>query len=255
MHATLEAVTRSAVSVRYPVRPRLEDWVLPEGNVPESVPHDRATEHLKDVLSAFAARSERNIFIARNLAIRWMEEAPQIGIDPDICMLDPPPPNAEDLLSVCLWKEGHYPPPLNIEIVSTNHPYKDYTAVQDRYAAMGARELVVFDPLLAGPPSLGGPVALQLWRRDDIGVLERVHFGGDPVFSEVLDAWFVPKGRLLCIADDRNGEQLWLTRTESERQDKDRALMERERERAEKEHEKAVREELERRLSELTKTQ
>ena len=30
------------VALRYPVAPRLEDWVIPEGNVPESVPHNDA---------------------------------------------------------------------------------------------------------------------------------------------------------------------------------------------------------------------
>lgn len=41
---------------------------------------------------------------------------------------------------------------------------------------MGALELLVFDPLLLGPKSLG-PVTLQLWRRDLTGAFERVHFG------------------------------------------------------------------------------
>jgi hypothetical protein len=48
--------------------------------------------------------------------------------------------------------------------------YKDYRDVHERYAAFGARELVVFDPLLFGPKSMGGPFSLQVWRRES-GVL------------------------------------------------------------------------------------
>lgn len=87
----------------------------------------------------------------------------------------------------------HVAPSLCFEIVSANHPHKDYVAIQDRYAAMGTHELIVFDPLLAGPKSLGGPVPLQLWRREGGGGgFARLHFGKDPVYSEVLDAGSSP---------------------------------------------------------------
>jgi hypothetical protein len=41
-----------------------------------------------------------------------------------------------------------------------------------------------------------------------------VHFGNEPVYSNVLDAWFIPDGRLLHIADDRKGTRRWLTAAE-----------------------------------------
>jgi hypothetical protein len=234
MHGKLQVMRAAGVSVRYPVLTRPEAWVLPEGPVPESIPHDEAAEHLKLLLLAWVARSGRELRIARNLAIRWLEEFPQTGIDPDVCVLEPPPPDFENLGSVCTWRDGHYPPRLCFEVVSAAHPYKDYHAIQDRYAAMGTRELVVFDPLLAGPPSLGGPVALQLWRRDPVGVFERVHFGNEPVFSEVLDAWVRADGRKLAISDDRAGARLWPTGEETERR-----RAEDERRRAEDEHRRA----------------
>jgi hypothetical protein len=256
MHGTLSCVSGSPVStvlLRYRVRTAPEAWVLPEGTVPESVPHDRAVEHLRRVLSAWAAQSDRNVRVARNLAIRWLEDRPQIGVDPDVCLLDPAPPDAEELSSVCLWKPGHFAPPLCFEVVSAQHPYKDYATVQDRYAAMGTRELAVFDPLRAGPVGLGGPVALQLWRRDEGGVLERVMAADGPAYSEVLDAWLVPRKRLLEIADDPHGRALWLTAEDRAHAEKEHERAEKEHERAEKEKEQAARLELERRVAQLEK--
>jgi hypothetical protein len=32
---------------------------------------------------------------ASDLAVRWIEEAPRIGIDPNVCVLEPAPPDGE----------------------------------------------------------------------------------------------------------------------------------------------------------------
>jgi hypothetical protein len=249
------------VVVRYPVQNRLDAWVLPEGTVPESIPHDEAAERLKLLLKGWASRLSRPCQIARNLAIRWLETSPRVGIDPDVCVLDPPPPDVSELSSLCLWKPGHLPPSICFEVVSRNHPHKDYAELQDRYALVRTRELVVFDPLLAGPSALGGPVLLQLWRRDRVGVLERVYAGDSPVASEVLGAWLIPTPTALEIADDREGARRWLTwqelaevageEAERERAEKERERAEKERERAEKERERAARIELERRIAQI----
>ena len=246
MHDTLVSVIRpeGAVSLRYPVRAKLEAWVLPEGPVPESIPHSSAAQRLELVLSHWAEHCGRNVRVARNLAIRWLRDAPRTGIDPDICLLEPPPEEFSELGSLCTWKPGHVVPPLCIEVVSSNHPYKDYVEIQDRYAAMGTHELVVFDPLLAGPGSLGGPVALQVWRRDRIGLFERVHFGDDPAYSEVLNAWLLPRDRMLEVANDRTGDTVWMSGEEQARLSAERALNEADRERS-------AREDIERRLAEL----
>jgi len=241
------------VSVRYDVQPDLDAWVLHEGNVPESVPHDAAAQRLRLILSAWAEQSERDLTIVRNLAMRWLEHAPRVGIDPDVAVLEPAPPNADELSSLRTWVPGHAPPRLCFEIVSASHPHKDYVAVQDRYAALGAFELCVFDPLLVGPRALGGPVPLQLWRRRADGVFERLHAGASPVFSQVLGAWLIADGRLLQISKDESGSLLWPTGAERERAEKERERAEKERERAEKERERAARLELEERLAELTR--
>lgn len=235
----LPGVRPPGVILRYRVVPQPEDWVVPEGTVPESVMHNEAARELELRLRAWAERSPRALAIARNLAIHFYEDQPRLGIDPNVCVLEPPPEEFQELTSLCLWKEGHWPPPLSIEIVSLSHPNKDYRTIQDRYAAMGARELVIFDPLLAARRVLGGPVPLQLWRYDGFGLLERVHASAAPAFSEVLRAWLIPDGQHLAIATDRAGEQRWLTNEEQARAEDERA-------RTEKENERAQRTELER---------
>jgi Uma2 family endonuclease len=234
--------------------------------VPESTAHDAAVLQIYLLLAEWAAHQPGQVRIARNLAVRWLETHPSTGIDPDVCVMDPPPPNSErDLSSLCLWKPGHVVPRFCVEVVSANHPYKDYVEIIERYASLGAPELLVFDPLLQGPRSLGGPVPLQLWRRDATGTLERVHFGDQPVHSNSLDAWLIAEPPRLVIAHDRAGTKPWLTEAERlrvengreraekerERAEKERERAEKERERAEKEREQAARIELERRVSEL----
>lgn len=59
MHCKLLHVMRTGVSIRYAVKPSPEAWVLPEGPVPESIPHDEAAEHLKLLLGVWAGRSEK----------------------------------------------------------------------------------------------------------------------------------------------------------------------------------------------------
>jgi hypothetical protein len=199
-------------------------------------------------------RGERSVRIAADLAIRWLEEHPRTGADPDVCVLEPAPADFEDLKSLKLWEPGRVPPRLAIEVVSSSLPHKDYGSIQERYAAMGVEELIVFDPLMCGPRSLGGPVALQLWRRDATLAFERVQFGPDPAYSQVVDAWFIADGRDLQISNDRRGAQRWLTAEEqlaAARTEANQAQAEAERALAEAERERQARVELEQRLREL----
>src|SRR5437762_6910399 len=95
MHAKLRATMSeepvTAISVRYAVRPAREAWVLPEGPVPESTTHDAAVNYLRLVLDDWVAQTGRDALVVRNLAIRWMESAPKIGVDPDVCVIEPAP--------------------------------------------------------------------------------------------------------------------------------------------------------------------
>lgn len=277
--ATMQAIlttamlARASLSLRYPVSPKPEAWVIPEGTVPESTAHDAAVQRLHSLLAEWAQQQPGRVRIARNLAVRWLPEHPRAGIDPDLCVLAPAPVEMDtDLGSLCLWKPGHFAPRFCVEVVSRNHPHKDYVEVPERYASLGVEELFVFDPRLQGPRSLGGPAPIQLWRRDATGIFERVAFGSEPAHSQVLDAWLLFEDGQLVIAEDRAATRRWQTelerrsgeveeqrrereraeaKAEQERAEKEQERAEKERERAEKEQERAARIEMERRLSEL----
>jgi len=234
MQGTVRVMTTPAtVSVPLPVEPRPEAWILTEGIVPEALFHDEAAEKLKALLDPWAASCATPTRIARNLAFRFYESDQRVGIDPDVCVFRLPPDPPQSIGSICLWKPEHVPPSLCFEVVSKNHPHKDYREIQERYAALGTHELIVFDPMLYGPKSLGGPVPLQLWRRDADRSFDRVHFGAEPVYSEVLGAWVIPAGLLLHIANDRAGKDRWLSEAERQREEAERQREEAERQRAE----------------------
>lgn len=200
-------------------------WVLPEEDMPESSSHRDTVRLLELILLAFVARTRRNAHVAGNLACRWFEEDARIGVDPDVALIEPAPPGADNLPSLRTWEPGHVPPRFAIEVVSPNNSEKDYQDAPAKYASLGTRELVVFDPELSGPQTAGGPYVLQVWRRNDAGgqpanptpTMERVYAGTGPARSEELNAWLIPAPhRRLRIADDEQGTQLWLTADEQQ---------------------------------------
>jgi Uma2 family endonuclease len=215
------AVTEhSGVAVQYSLPNSLPEWELPEVPVPESPEHDEIAERLRSTLSAWIRAKGLTGAVPRNLAIRWDALHPRVGVDPDVCWVDPLPPgwSEGEIDSLRLWLPGHHVPRLAIEITSRSHPYKDYGRVQDKYAAVGVSELWVYDHRRFGPRALGGPALLQLWSRTDSGVLVCRHRGDDPVQSELTGAWLVPhEGRSLQLADDAAGSKPWPTLEESER--------------------------------------
>lgn len=239
MRVTLRSgSSRSRSGVRYDVPTGHVEWELSDENMPESVIHDEAVELLKALLVAWAARQSTPMQIARNLAVRWDREHPAIGVDPDVCLLVPPPPReGPDLTSVRTWLPGHHPPQVAIEVVSATNPRKDYVLAPDKYAASGTGELWIFDPALAGPSARGGPFRVQVWRRDESGDLVRLYAGEGPAYSAALDAHLVvvDEGRKLRLAGDPELTRFWLTTAEAEREAK-------ESERAQKESERAAKE-------------
>lgn len=187
--------------------------------MPESKLHDEIADLLRAIFAHWAS-AQSGVDVARNLAIRWDEDEPTVGVDPDVSILSPVPPRTTDreLRSIRTWIPGHSVPPLAVEIVSTTNPNKDYVIAPDKYAASGTRELWIFDPLLAGPRSHGGPFRLQVWSRDDEGRFVRRHAGEAPGYSEFLRAHIVvtsDDGTRLRVANDPRGDELWPTEAEA----------------------------------------
>lgn len=208
------------VHLRYEVPPRWDEWIMPEGTVPEAHVHDLTARRLVELLDAWVQRTGLDAVVARNIAIRFLRERPRVGIDPDVCLVEPKPPSAREFSSVKLWQPGHAPPRLAVEVVSRWHPNKDYDRVQERYAYCGVEELWVLDPERFGPARFGGPFPLQQWLRRD-GVLERCHAGEGPVYSPTLGAWLFAEPVRIC--DSRAGDGVWTTLAEEARMQADAA--------------------------------
>ena len=223
-------------------------WVLGDQTVPESSVQDRASRAMDSTWTAWACRCRRGVVVRRNLAVRWDRQNPRIGVDPDVCLLEPPPATpSEALTSLRTWEPGNDPPRVAFEVVSENNADKDYGAGPRKHAAAGVGELWVFDPQHHGPDDDDGPWVLQVWDRNDDDVFRRVYAGDGPAWSEFFGAWLVVSsdGMLLRMSDDAEGTKLWPTEAEEterergekerERAEKERALAQVERERAEKE--------------------
>jgi Uma2 family endonuclease len=204
------------IEIVYDVPTTDERWALEEENVPESALHDEIIRLLVELLKAWARRSARDVRVGRNLALRWNQAFPRVGVDPDVYVVEPAPPEGDETTSLCTWKPGHAAPRVAVEVVSESTAEKDYAEGPEKYAASGTGELWVFDPLKAGPPLRGGPFVLQVWRRDAKGRFRRVYAGAGPVRSEALGAWLVVTdgGRRLRVAEDMEGRRLWLTEAE-----------------------------------------
>jgi hypothetical protein len=150
---------------------------------------------------------------------RWVREKLQTGADPDVCLLEPAPPGFSKLRSLRTWVAGHHPPRVVVEVVSHETSDKDYHDAPARYAAAGAQELWVFDPLKIGPRD-GAAHVLQVWRRVRPKQFKCVYQGDGPAFSRELGAWLVVTdgGERLRIADDAAGTKCWPTDAEAERE-------------------------------------
>lgn len=224
------------IELVYPVPETDPRWVLEDDEtVPESALHDAILLLLVEILDAWTDRQDRPIHIGRNLALRWDHTRPKVGVDPDVVLIDPAPPGGTaGFKSLRTWVRGHHPPRVAVEVVSERTALKDYTDGPERYAASATRELWVFDPERHGPAIHGGPWLLQVWRRDGDGRFTRVYTGDGPARSEELGAWLLVIDERLRIADDAAGKQLWPTRAERERAEKEAALAREAHERTEK---------------------
>ncbi len=243
MTINLPQMTSAASQVRlaYTVDANDGDWDIPdEVKVGQSFSHGDAVRYLVNVLRAHYA-DQPDTHIASDTPIRWNPKRPRFGVSPDVCVLPNAPADLHQRTTMRLWESGAVAPTISFEIVSRNHPHKDYGREQEGHSYTGVRELVVYDPNGYGPRTMGGPKLLHLWRRQADDSFARVAFGDEPAYSEVLGAWLVPDGNALAIADERDGSGRWLTEAEEARAraEQERARAEQERARAEQERVRA----------------
>ncbi len=132
-------------------------------------------------------RGCRDVLIAADHFFAWLEQEPLVRVSPDIYLLDylckrPLPASWQT------WLPGHRPPTLALEIVSDEGWAKDYRENPAKYAQLGARELIIFDPE-AAPGRKGERVALQVFRREAQAFV-RAYQGAGPAYCREIDAWF-----------------------------------------------------------------
>nr|MBK7069946.1 Uma2 family endonuclease [Deltaproteobacteria bacterium] len=132
-------VTRrnGGVDVVFRVPSWSERWVLEDGvTMPETSEHRLTCEPLEMILRAWIARTARDAAVYANLALRWDEEHPAVGVDPDVCLVDPTPPDAK-LRSLRTWSPGTRRRRVAVEVVGRDTAEKDYLEGPAKYAASG----------------------------------------------------------------------------------------------------------------------
>ncbi|MFO0646611.1 MAG: Uma2 family endonuclease [Polyangiales bacterium] len=199
-----------------------EHWYLSDGfKMPISAQTQRREDVIQQTFEAYVAREKRDASILANVALRWDELHPGVGVDPDVMWVEPALPKRHR--SVLTWKPGVSPPRIAVEIVGRDTAQKDYTYGPTKFGASKTRELWIFDPEGFGKTDDGrGPWVLQVWRTVK-GVFQRAYAGDGPYFSRELGAWLVVVDDLLRVANDRAGTDLWPTAAEARAAAEDRA--------------------------------
>jgi Uma2 family endonuclease len=179
---------------------------------------------IRAVVSSLAVllreREAKRTLAASDNFFAWVQAEPNVRVSPDVYLLDdPPPPPWPKMWQT--WLPGHKAPRWALEIVSDDWK-KDYEVNPLKYAQLGTRELVLFDPEGKGPGEehdADSRVLLQVYRRDEDGAFVRVYQGDGPARSEEIDAWIVSRaeGGLITprLARDASGTELVPTEEEA----------------------------------------
>jgi Uma2 family endonuclease len=188
-------------------------WYLTdEDDMGESAEQGEIIRILLSTLGVLAAeRGWGNVYLGADQFFAWLRSEPLVRVSPDVYLLDEPPPPPLPK-SWQTWLAGHKAPRWAVEIVSDEWK-KDYEDAPPKYAQLGTRELVIFDPEAARSGSSVGPtrVPLQVYRRDDDGAFVLVYRGEGPIQSEEIDAYLVVQHlgatvRLRVARDARAGD-------------------------------------------------
>ncbi|HSO00312.1 MAG TPA: Uma2 family endonuclease [Candidatus Nanopelagicales bacterium] len=158
-----------------------------------------------------AERGWSGVYVGSDNFFAWVREEPLVRVSPDVYVLDDPPPPPRPK-SWQTWLPGHRPPRWALEIVSEDWA-KDYEDGPPKYAQLGVKELVIFDPAaVTEGAKRARRVPLQVYRRDADGAFVRVYAGEGPAESAELGGFLVVvregAAPRLRIARDAGGADL-----------------------------------------------
>ena len=185
----------------------------------ESAVQDGASDAMASTLRAWARREARGDGAAQPRGPLGQDN-PRVGVDPDVCLLDPPPATPEaELTGLRLWEgRGNHPPRVAFEVVSASTARKDYDEGLRKHAASGRAS--------CGCSTRCGSVrrrrragGSRVWSRGPRGVPSHVTRGDGP--SGALGGAGVAarqrRRMLLRVCDDPAGTRPWPTEAEEAR--------------------------------------
>jgi Uma2 family endonuclease len=172
------------------------------------------SEALRPQIERLIAAETEPTFVGADQYVGWHPDDPTKVVAPDVYVLPGVAPG-EEFEFWKVWQTGIVPS-FALEIVSKRKP-KDYVDAPKRYADLGVKELMIFDPR----PRKSG-VRWQVYRRvARRGFVKVETTDADRVRSKVLGCWLrmVGTGKMLRIrlASDPHGDDLVPTAEEAER--------------------------------------
>ena len=172
-------------------------------------------EALRPLIARWFKTRKVKAFTGADQFLYWVEGDPTRRVAPDVYVLPKVDPESVPT-SWQLWEVG--PPSFALEIVSRDVGI-DYEDAPAEYAAMGAKELVIFDPgaTSRSRTRVRWQVYRRLARRGFVRVAQTM---GDRVEVAGLGCWLraIGEGRdaRLRLGTGVEGEELFATETEAE---------------------------------------
>ncbi len=137
-----------------------EGYPGPDGRMPESMLHTAATHYVFGALRVWFG-DRPDALVANDLLMLFEEGNPSAALSPDAMVVFGV--GRSDRSSYKVWEEGDAVPAFALEVLSASTWRKDVRVKPGLYAALGVRELVLFEPFgpeLAGFALDGGAYAL-----------------------------------------------------------------------------------------------
>jgi Putative restriction endonuclease len=184
----------------------------------ESMLQRLIAELLRPLLASALARQGVKAFVGADQFIYYEQYAPTESVSPDVYVMHGIEPDREvDCWK--LWEESRAVPSFAVEIVSWKNPRKDAIQSPVRHAALGTKELVVFDPYHARRRDRDRHRFHVFRRLPKRGLVQVEVTDGDRVYSKSLRLWLRTVGdgmeTRLRLAQGPEGDELIPTAEEA----------------------------------------